>query len=170
MKLELEKYNIVTAAVQETEWKGERITDAGYFIMFYSRKMVNYISDTGLTSMANQSTQRWVNVSGKPQSTSIPVHGRWRGHSSMLDTCKVDVWETGVANLHQDRTTSLREMEQQDTTWTHQWFTSLSLLLCVSSKSISMWPKETGRSWSWNPNLKHQASSYPGSCISCLNA
>jgi hypothetical protein len=29
MKLELEKYNIVTAAVQETEWKDEQITDAG---------------------------------------------------------------------------------------------------------------------------------------------
>jgi hypothetical protein len=99
------------AAVQETEWKGERITDAWYFIMFYSRKMVNYISDTGLTSMANQSTQRWDNISGQPQSTSIPVHGRW----STLDTWKVDVWETGVANLHQVMMTSLKEMGQQDT-------------------------------------------------------
>jgi hypothetical protein len=69
--MELEKYNIVTAAVQETEWKGEQITDAEYFIMFYSRKMVNYTSDTELTSMANQSTQRWVNISWQPQSTSI---------------------------------------------------------------------------------------------------
>jgi hypothetical protein len=58
MKLELEKQNIVTAAVQETERKGERITDVGYFIMFYSRSMVNYTSDTGLIVMANQTTQR----------------------------------------------------------------------------------------------------------------
>jgi hypothetical protein len=83
--------------------------------VFYSRKMVNYISDTRLTSMANQSTQGWVNISGQPQGTSIPVHGRRRGHSSMLDTWKVNVCETGVVNLHQVRKTSLREMGQQVT-------------------------------------------------------
>jgi hypothetical protein len=46
MKLETaKKYNIVTTAVQETERKGERITDVGYFIMFHGRKMINYTSD-----------------------------------------------------------------------------------------------------------------------------
>jgi hypothetical protein len=39
MKLEtVEKYSIVTAAVQETAWKGEQTAAAGYIIMFYSRK------------------------------------------------------------------------------------------------------------------------------------
>jgi hypothetical protein len=37
MKLEMEKYNTVIAAVQETEWKGEGITDVGYFTIFYSK-------------------------------------------------------------------------------------------------------------------------------------
>jgi hypothetical protein len=64
------------AAVQETEWKGEQITDARYFIMLYSRSMVNFISDTRLISKANQNTQRCVSISGQSQNVSIPVHGR----------------------------------------------------------------------------------------------
>jgi hypothetical protein len=40
--MELEKYNTVIAAAQETEWEGKRITDAEYSIMLYSRSMVKY--------------------------------------------------------------------------------------------------------------------------------
>jgi hypothetical protein len=149
--MELENYNTVIAAAQETEWKGEWITDAGCFIMLYSRSMVNYISGKGLISMTNENTQRWVNISEQSQSTSIPVHGRWRDQSSMLDTWKVDVYETGEANLHQVRMPSSR-----------QWFPSLSFLPWVSS--------QTDRSWSWNWNMKHRSSSYPGSSTSCLTA
>jgi hypothetical protein len=138
-----ENYNIVTAAVQETEWKGERITDAGHFIMFYSRKMVIYVSDTGLTSFANQSTRRWVNISGQPQSTSVPVYGRWRGHSSMLDTWKVDVWETVVDNLHQVRMASLREMGQQDTQ--HDCTSDLPPLACCPGYLPSPFPFDQNR-------------------------
>jgi hypothetical protein len=52
----------------------------------------------------------------------------------------------------------------------HQWFPSLSLLPWVSFQSLSMRPKQTNGRWSWSPNLKHQASSYPGSSIGCLAA
>jgi hypothetical protein len=45
MKLELQKYNTVIAAVQETESKGKGTTDVGYFTMFYSTSKDKYTSD-----------------------------------------------------------------------------------------------------------------------------
>jgi hypothetical protein len=44
----------------------------------------------------------------------------------------------------------------------YQWFPSLSFLPWIYCQSLSIKPKQTDRSWSWNPNPKHQASSYPG--------
>jgi hypothetical protein len=58
----LQKYNSVIGAAQETEWKGEQMTDEEYFIMFHSRSMVNYISDIILNSMANQNMQHTITV------------------------------------------------------------------------------------------------------------
>jgi hypothetical protein len=120
--------------------------------MFYSRKMVNYTADTGLTSMANQSTRKWVNISGQPQSTSIPMHDRWRGHSSMLDTWKVDVWETGVANLHQVRITSLRKMGQQDTQ--HDCTSDSLPLACCPGYLPSPFPCDQNRLTEAGPNIQ----------------
>jgi hypothetical protein len=37
MKLEMEKYHTVIAAVQETECKAKGITYVGYFTTFYSK-------------------------------------------------------------------------------------------------------------------------------------
>jgi hypothetical protein len=142
----------------ETEWKGERIADVGYFIMLCSRSMVTYTSDTGLIVMANQSTQRWVNTSRQPLSTSVPVQGRWRAiqvcwtHGRWMS--KRQLWPTCIKSgdlIKTDGTTG-------HTTQMNQWFPSLSLLSWVYSQSHYMWPKQTDRNWSWNPNLKHQES------------
>jgi hypothetical protein len=91
-QLELEKYNTVIAADQETEWKVERTTAAGYFIMFHSRSMVSYISDTRLISMANQNiayqdNHKVLQYQCMAGEGACWTHGRWMSETQVWPTC-----------------------------------------------------------------------------------
>jgi hypothetical protein len=89
--LELEKY--VIAEAQGTEWNGAQITDAGYFVMFYSRSMVTYTSDKGLISVRNQNTESSgsIRITMKYFNTSTwQVKGPFRFVRHMEDGCLRD--------------------------------------------------------------------------------
>jgi hypothetical protein len=79
MKLEFGIYNIVTAAGQETGRKGERITDTGYFIMCYSRKM--------LTFEDNHKILQYQCMAGEGAIQVCWTHGRWMSERPVWPTC-----------------------------------------------------------------------------------